>query len=96
MTTEVVLDLADEAPVPGIHAVTPAGRITFGFSRDLNEAMGDALDGMLTWMQSLYGLTRPAALAAASPAVDLRVTQVANDVWGVHALLRDDVLTRAG
>lgn len=96
MTTEVVLDLVDEAPVPGIHAVTPAGRITFGFSRDLNEAMGDALDGMLTWMQSLYGLSRPAALAAASPAVNLRVTQVANDVWGVHALLSDDALTRAG
>lgn len=96
MTTEVVLDLIDEAPVPGIHAITPAGRITFGFSRDLNEAMGDALDAMLTWMQSLYGLTRPAALAVASPAVDLRVTQVANDVWGVHALLSDDVLTRAG
>lgn len=96
MTTEVVLDLIDKAPVPGIHATTPAGRITFGFSRDLNEAMGDALDAMLTWMQSLYGLTRPAALAVASPAVDLRVTQVANDVWGVHARLSDDVLKRAG
>ena len=92
MTTEAVLDLVSDPPVPGIHAVTPAGRITFGFSPDLNEAMGDALDAMITWMQSLYGLSKAAALAAASPTVDLRVTQVANDVWGVHALLREDAL----
>jgi acetamidase/formamidase len=96
MTTEAVLDLVTDAPVPGIHAVAPVGRITFGFGRDLNEAMGDALDAMITWMQSLYGLSKGAALAVASPAVDLRITQVANDVWGVHALLRNDVLTRAG
>ena len=96
MTTEAVLDLVTGPPVPGIHAVAPAGRITFGFGRDLNQAMGDALDAMITWMQSLYGLSKGAALAVASPAVDLRITQVANDVWGVHALLRDGVLTRAG
>lgn len=96
MTTEAVLDLVADPPVSGIHAVAPAGRITFGFSRDLNEAMGDALDAMITWMQSLYGLSRAAALAVASPIVDLRITQVANDVWGVHALLRDGVLRRAG
>ena len=96
MTTEVVLDLVADPPVPGIHAVAPAGRITFGFSADLNEAMGDALDAMIIWMQSLYGLSKAATLAVASTTVDLRVTQVANDVWGVHALLRNEVLRRAG
>jgi acetamidase/formamidase len=96
MTTEAVLDLVTDPPVPGIHAVTPAGKITFGFSEDLNQAMGDALEAMIIWMQSLYGLSKAAALAAASPTVDLRVTQVANDVWGVHALLRDGVLRVAG
>jgi len=95
MSTEVVLDLVAAAPVPGIHAVSPAGRITFGFSRDLDEAMGDALDAMLTWMQASYGLARPAALALASPVVDLRITQVANDVWGVHAVLPDGGLSRS-
>ncbi len=89
MTTEVVIGLASAADVPGIHAMTPAGRITFGFSTDLNVAMGDALDAMLTWMQAIYGLERATALALASTAVDLRVTQVANDVWGVHAVLPD-------
>ena len=66
---------------------TPSGRITFGFSPDLNAATGDALDAMLTWMQALYGLDKATALAAASPVVDLRVTQVANQAWGVHAVL---------
>jgi acetamidase/formamidase len=92
MTTEVVVDLVTDPPVPGVHALTPAGRVTFGFSKDLDEAMGDALEAMLIWMQSRYGLTRTAALALASPTVDLRITQVANDVWGVHALLPGQVL----
>jgi acetamidase/formamidase len=96
MTTEVVLDLSTDPPVPGIHAVTPAGLITFGFSRDLDEAMGDALDAMLTWMQARLGLGKAAALALASPVVDLRITQVANDVWGVHAVLPDGALRQAG
>jgi acetamidase/formamidase len=49
--------------------------------------MGDALDAMVTWMQALFGLDRGTALALASPTVDLRITQVANDTWGVHAVL---------
>jgi acetamidase/formamidase len=64
-------------PVPGVHAVTPAGQITFGFSPDLNAAMGDALDAMLTWLQASYGVGKATALALASPVLDLRVTQVA-------------------
>ncbi len=87
MTTRAQLDLVTDPPVPGVHAETPAGRITFGFSADLNEAMGDALNAMLGWLQGLYQLDKAAALAAASPVVDLRVTQVANQAWGVHAVL---------
>jgi acetamidase/formamidase len=92
MTTTMTIELLPEAPVNGIHAVTPAGRITFGFDRDLNEAMISALDAMLTWMQSLFCLKRSDALALASSTVDLRITQVANDVWGVHAVLPPDVI----
>ena len=73
--------------VPGVHAVTPTARITFGFDADLNAAMAAALDAMLSWMQSLFELDRTTALALASPTVDLRVTQVANQTWGVHAVL---------
>jgi len=71
----------------------PAGRITFGFSADLNEAMGDALDAMVSWMQQIYGTDKTTALCLASAAVDMRVTQVANQTWGVHALLPTDALT---
>jgi acetamidase/formamidase len=87
MTTEVRLHLVNDPPVPGIHATTPAGLVTFGFDPDLNIAMGDAVDAMVGWMQQVYDLDKPTALALASVVVRLRVTQVANDVWGVHAML---------
>src|SRR3984957_894947 len=92
MTTELRLDLVTQRPVPGVHAETPAGQITFGFSPDLNAAMGDALDAMLTWLQASYGVGKATALALASPVLDLRITQVANQSWGVHALLPADAI----
>lgn len=92
MTTEAVVDLVPGRPLATIHAYTPAGLVTFGFSADLNEAMGDALDAMVTWLAQIYGTTRAEALALASTCVDLRVTQVANVTWGVHALLPQGLL----
>jgi acetamidase/formamidase len=74
-------------------ATTPAGRITFGFSGDTHEAAMIALEAMLDWMGELYGLERRDALALASLAVDLHVTQlVSADVRGVHAILRYDAI----
>jgi acetamidase/formamidase len=87
MTSRLTMALLDRAPVDSIHALTPTARITFGFSADLNQATGDALSAMLTWMQSLFELDRSSALAVASSVVDLRVTQIANETWGVHAVL---------
>jgi acetamidase/formamidase len=92
MTTTFTVDLVTDPPVPTVHAVTPSARITFGFSTDLNEAMVQALDAMLGWLQQLFDVDKPTALALASPSVDLRVTQVVNQVWGVHAVLPDGVL----
>jgi acetamidase/formamidase len=93
LTTTLRLQLVARRPVPGIHAETPAGQITFGFSPDLNAAAGDALDAMLTWMQASYGVSRALALALASPVLDLRITQVANQFWGVHAVLAPGAIT---
>jgi acetamidase/formamidase len=93
MTTEAVVSVAGERPLRSVHAETPAGLVTFGFSADLNEAMGDALDAMVTWMAELYGTSRAEALALASTCVDLRVTQVVNITWGVHALLPAGLLS---
>lgn len=93
MTTTVVLDVITDHPVTTISAETPTERLTFGFDEDLNEATGQALSAMLDWMQSLYGVDRTTALALASPSVDLRVTQVANGTWGVHAALAYDAIS---
>ncbi|HEY2505792.1 MAG TPA: acetamidase/formamidase family protein [Streptosporangiaceae bacterium] len=93
MTTEVAVDVARQRPLDTVHAETPAGRITFGFSPDLNEAMSDALAAMVTWLQAIWGVDRAAALALASACVDLRVTQVANQTWGVHAVLPSDAVS---
>jgi acetamidase/formamidase len=92
MQVEAVVDIVRDRPIPGIHAETPVGRITFGFDADLNVAMGDALDAMVEWMTVLFDLDKATALAFASTVVDLRVTQVANKTWGVHAMLPDGVL----
>ena len=93
MTTRVTVGLAAAPALATIHAHGPAGRITFGFSPDLNEAMGDALDAMVTWLAAIYRVSRAEALALASVAADLRVTQVANGTWGVHAVLPDGALS---
>jgi acetamidase/formamidase len=87
MTTEVALDVVTDRPLASIHAQTPEGPVTFGFDADLNVAMGDALDAMVRWMAVMFGVNRAEALALASAAVDMRVTQVANGTWGVHAVL---------
>jgi len=93
MTSEVVIDVAPDRPLSSVHAETPAGRVTFGFHADLNQATGDALADMVSWMQLLYGLDRATALALASTCVDMRITQIANQVWGVHALLPTGALS---
>jgi acetamidase/formamidase len=94
MTTEFRLDLVSDAPLDSIHAVTPAGRITFGFDQDLNQATIAALDAMAVWMQQLFGISKPQAVAMASVSVSMRVTQIANQTWGVHALLPHDAIGR--
>ena len=54
MTTDGHARPGHRAAAAVVHAETPAGRITFGFDADLNVAMGDALDAMVTWMQALF------------------------------------------
>ncbi len=93
MTTEIQLDLLPGRPVRGVHAETAAGLITFGFSPDLNVAAGDALDAMLAWVEPRYSLGKTGTLALLSSVLDLRVTQVANQTWGVHAILAPDAIT---
>ena len=77
---------------PEMHLSTPrawteSSWLTFGFDESLNVAARTALEAMLDLMVEQHGLSRPDALALASIVVDLRVTQIANKVLGVHAVL---------
>jgi acetamidase/formamidase len=73
-------------------ANTSSGWITLGFHEDLYEASFLALEAMLDLMGERYHLPRPQALALASLVVDLHVTQIANGVLGVHAILPHEAI----
>jgi acetamidase/formamidase len=73
---------------------SPIGRVdgawlAFGFDEDLDLAAEQAVATMLDLMEQELGASRRECLALASVAVDLRVTQIVNQVKGVHAVLRD-------
>lgn len=95
MESDLVVDLVPAPTLRTLHATTPAGRVTFGVHPDLNEAMAMALDAMVSWMANVLGCSRSEATALASVGVDLRVTQVVNRTWGVHALWPDGRLHSA-
>jgi acetamidase/formamidase len=81
-------DLSFETPL----IRTADAWVTLGFDEDLDDALLIALEAMLELMGHEHGVERREALALASVAVDLRVTQVVNEVKGVHAVLRDDAI----
>jgi len=85
LTLAVRDDLDLRMPV----ARTQDAWIAFGFDRDLDVAATLATETMLDLMERERGVDRKRALALASVAVDLHVTQLVNDVKGVHAVLRD-------
>ena len=89
---DITLILHEDMQLSLPRANTPAGWITFGFHEDLNEAAAVALAEMVSFMEQLYGISRTEATALSSVAVDLHVTQVVNDVKGVHAILPHGVL----
>lgn len=92
LTFELLPDLRIATP----RAKTPVGWLTMGIDADLYEAAMQALEAMLDLMVRQLGVSRQDAVALASVAVDLHVTQLVNDgVLGVHAILRDDALLRA-
>ena len=63
--------------------------LAFGFDEDLDAAAEQAMATMLDLMERELGVSRAECLALASVGVDLRVTQIVNQVKGVHAVLRD-------
>ena len=90
---QLTLDLRDDLDLRMPVARTADAWVAFGFDEDLDVAAQLALDTMLDLMERERGLDRGHALALASVAVDLHVTQVVNGAKGVHAVLRDGALS---
>jgi acetamidase/formamidase len=84
---DLTFDLLDDMPLSTPIARTPTAWITLGFHEDVDEAVVIALDAMLALLKRLHGLERLDALALASLTVDFRITQMVNNVRGVHAVL---------
>jgi acetamidase/formamidase len=90
---ELTLTLREELTLETPIAQTADGWITFGFDEDLDQAATGATEAMLDLMERELRVSRRQALALASVAVDLRVTQVVNGAKGVHAVLAHDAIT---
>lgn len=90
---ELTFSLRPDMKLTTPRADTPAGLLTLGFSDDLNEATVIALSAMLDLLQARLNAGREEAMALASVVVDLRVTQIVNQVHGVHAVLPPGALS---
>ena len=88
----VTVDVRDDLPVGGPVARTADPWIALGLDEDLDEAAALAIEGILDVAERELAVGRRAALALASVACDLRVTQLVNGVRGVHAVLRDEAI----
>ena len=83
-----VIDRELRSPIARI----PNAWVAFGFDDDLEFAAQQATETMLDLMEVELGVEREHALALASVAVDLHVTQIVNGVKGVHAVLADGAI----
>jgi acetamidase/formamidase len=84
---DLTFGLRDDFTLSAPLAHTPAGWVTIGLGDNLDDAAFMALEGMFALLGRLHGVARTDAIALASVAVDLRVTQIVNQVVGVHAVL---------
>lgn len=89
---QLTFELRDDLPLEWPCARIDGAWLALGFDEELGRAARIAVDGMLAVMERELGVSGADALALASVAVDLRVTQVVNGVLGVHAVLRDDAI----
>jgi len=92
---ELAFEVRRDLPVTGPVVRGGDGAwLTLGLGDTLDDAAFDALDAMFTLLERRFGLARAEAVALSSVLVDLRVTQLVNQVVGVHAVLPPDALVR--
>jgi acetamidase/formamidase len=89
---QITVDLRDDLELRMPVARTADAWLAFGFDRDLDIAAALATETMLDLIERELRTDRQHALALASVAVDLHVTQLVNDAKGMHAILRDDAV----
>ncbi len=89
---QLTLDVQDDLVLDWPCARIDGAWLAFGFDEDFGFAVRIAVDGILALMSRELGVVGGEALALASVAVDLRVTQIVNGVLGAHAVLRDDAI----
>ena len=68
-------------------AESPTHYITMGLHTDLDDAVEQALSQMVDFIALRIDISRAEAYQFASFVVDLHITQIVNEVCGVHALL---------
>jgi acetamidase/formamidase len=85
--------IRDDFPVTGPVARTGDAWLTMGLGATLDDAALSAVESMVVLLDRLHGVARLDAIALCSVAVDLRVTQMVNQVVGVHAVLRDGAIS---
>jgi acetamidase/formamidase len=90
---DLTLSVRDDLPFTGPVAHTPAGWVTIGLGPTLDDATHEALEAMFDLIERELAVTRADAIALASVAVHVRVTQIVNEVVGVHALLPPGAIT---
>lgn len=85
------LDLIKGRPLAWPRAETRAHWICFGLHEDLNEAMKICVRETVKFLGDEKGLAPADAYALASIAVDFEVTQVVDQVKGIHAMIPKDI-----
>ena len=82
------------SPLTMCRAETPTHFIAIGLDKDLNKAMKQALSQAVLFMQTELGFTFNQALSIASTGVDFEVSQVVDQVLGVHAMIPKSLFTK--
>jgi len=91
-TFQFILHKAGDRPFVWPRAETPTHFITMGFNEDLEQAMKQALRGMIDLIVERSRLSRVHAYQLCSLAVDFRITQTVNGEKGVHGMLAKGLL----
>ncbi len=82
-----------DKPIQQVFAETPTHIIAIGLDTDLTKAMKNATSNAIKYIQDELGFTMNEALSITSTGVDLEVTQVVDQVLGVHAMIPKAIFT---